>query len=136
VKARAALRCLIERFKRATNGGKDHLDLAFGDDQRRRKNQRIAAAANQGAFLEATLGAFRTSRAWHAIPRLKINRRQQTDNTDIDDVRSLCKFVCRLLLDWSQSPSASEQIEITIDLECRERSRTGRRMVRIGLAVE
>jgi hypothetical protein len=68
--------------------------------------------------------------------RLKINRRQQTDNTDIDDVRSLCKFVCRLLPDWSQSPSASEQIEITIDLECRERSRTGRRMVRIGLAVE
>jgi len=59
---RVARRHSIERIKCAANGRKHPFDLGFGDDQRRRDDQRVAAAANQDAFVEAAVGACRAAR--------------------------------------------------------------------------
>ena len=74
--AGSARRRSIQRLKRTANGREHPLDLAFGDDQRRRKHQRVAATANQNSFVEAAVGGFRAARSWRAVARFEVDRRQ------------------------------------------------------------
>src|SRR5229473_146037 len=95
---------LVERM---TNGRKDNLDLVFGDDQRRRENQRIATTANQDAFVEATHCDRARDRAWPAVcrrGRTSVSARHDHSSASAEIVRAPADAI------WIPVPARSREI--------------------------
>src|SRR5216684_3435231 len=85
----------------------DNLDLVFGDDQRRRENQRIATAANQDAFVEATHRDRARDRAWPAVcrrGRTSVGARRDHSSASAEIVRAPADAI------WIPVPARSREI--------------------------
>src|SRR5262249_36336847 len=99
------------------------------DDEGRRDQECVAAAADQDAvLLIAAARAFGTACARRALARLQVDRGQQSKIANVGDMREVAQAMRVIFPQWRDAARALEQAEILIHVERGKTSRAGERM--------
>ena len=112
------------------------VDLALGDDQRRRQRDDVAGGADQRAALERLHEGREGALGRLAGDRLQLDRADQADVADVDDVRLALQRMQRVLPIGRELGAARQQALLLVGVERAEAGGAGDRIARIGVAVE
>src|SRR5262249_6340568 len=115
----------------------DFSDLTFTYDQRRTERERIAHGAEHDVVLEETeVERVHAALADGIRPACKIDTDRKANRANIEHVRQALEPHRRLCPRFFQLAGALEQALIAIDVERREPGGAGKRVRRVGVAVE